>query len=119
MAKQAKTNKLGSLSEKESGQLILSGEIDYRNGKQLREIGRTIINNSSAKEFTLSCATVTRTSSVGLSLVLSLIRDAQRLGKSFVIISLPIGLEEIAKFSGVIDILPLSNELKIIDNVTG
>ncbi len=102
------TNTLGSIAERSLGQLVLSGEIDYRNGKQLREIGRALIQNSSAKEFTLNCAELTRTSSVGLSLVLSLIRDAQRANKKLVLKNLPTGLEEIAKFSGVIDILPIS-----------
>lgn len=107
--------KLATLEERGSGELILSGVLDYRTGKQLYRMGNTLISHTSAKELVLDGAGITRTSSVGLSLILSLIRDAERVGKKLIIRSLPIELEEIAKFSGVLDMLPLATNFEAID----
>ncbi|UYZ83878.1 STAS domain-containing protein [Entomomonas sp. E2T0] len=106
---------LATLKEGSTGELLLSGQLDYRSGKHLYEQSETIIKNSSANAFTLDCSGVTRTSSVGLSLVLSLIRDAKKAGKSLTIKSLTEDLDEIAKFSGVTEILPLADDFKVVN----
>lgn len=109
------TTTLATLQESSVGELILAGQLDYRNGKHLCELGDAIIKNSSANTFTLDCSGVTRTSSVGLSLILSLIRDAKKLGKTLMIKTLTEDLDEIAKFSGVTEILPLTDDFKVVN----
>ena len=106
---------LATLKEGSAGELLLSGQLDYRNGKHLCELGESIVKNSSASSFTLDCSGVIRTSSVGLSLILSLIRDAKALGKTLMIKSLTEDLDEIAKFSGVTEILPLTDDFKVVN----
>ncbi|MFD1261375.1 STAS domain-containing protein [Entomomonas asaccharolytica] len=106
---------LATLKEGSAGELLLAGQLDYRNGKHLCELGESIINNSSASSFTLDCSGVTRTSSVGLSLVLSLIRDAKKQAKPLMIKTFTEDLDEIAKFSGLIEILPLADDFKVVN----
>lgn len=115
MTNVATEKKLASLKEGGSGELLLSGVLDYSTGKQLYMMGNSIISHCSANELILDGTGITRTSSVGLSLVLSLIRDAERVGKKLIIRSLPVELQEIAKFSGVLDILPLATDFEVID----
>lgn len=109
---------LGTLTEKNAGELILAGQLDYRNGKQLWQSGSQIIQKSSASHFTLDCSRVTRTSSVGLSLILSLIRQAKKAGKKLTIKTLTTDLDDIARFSGVSELLPLEESFKVIEKAT-
>lgn len=115
MTKLSTNNTLATLTEGSVGELLLSGELDYRSGKYLYDLGKTIIYNSSANAFTLDCTGVTRTSSVGVSLVLSLIRDAKRVNKTLTIKNLTDDLDAIAKFSGVTEILPLAKDFKVVN----
>lgn len=103
-----------TLTESGLGELKLAGQVDYRNGKYLSEIGQSIIHQSKATAFTLDCSGVTRTSSVGVSLILSLIREAKQTGRSLTIKALTTDLEEIARFSDLKDVLPLSADYQVI-----
>lgn len=103
-----------TLKEGSAGQLSLVGQVDFRNGKYLSELGKAMIAQSQATAFTLDCSGVTRTSSVGVSLILSLIRDANHTGRELRIKSLTTDLEEIAKFSDLKDVLPLTDDYKVI-----
>ena len=105
---------LATLAEGSSGQLSLKGQLDYRSGKALFEQGKLIIRQSAAKAFTLDCSAVTRTSSVGVALILSLVRDAQQLGKTLQIKNLTKDLEEIANFTGIKDVLPLASDYQVV-----
>lgn len=103
-----------TLAEGSTGELKLAGQVDYRNGKYLSELGQSIITQSKATTFTLDCSGVTRTSSVGVSLILSLIRDANQTGRTLLIKTLTTDLEEIAKFSDLKEVLPLSEDYQVI-----
>lgn len=109
------TNSLATLAERSSGELILAGQLDYRNGKSLCDLGCSLIKKSSAKTFMLDCSGVTRTSSVGVSLILSLIRDAKVSGKTLIIKTLTTDLDVIAKFSGISEILPLASDFNVVN----
>lgn len=103
-----------TLAEGSTGELKLAGQVDYRNGKYLSELGQSIITQSKATTFTLDCSGVTRTSSVGVSLILSLIRDANQTGRTLLIKALTTDLEEIVKFSDLKEVLPLSEDYQVI-----
>lgn len=103
-----------TLTEGSPGELKLVGQVDYRNGKYLSELGKSLIKQSQASMFTLDCSGVTRTSSVGVSIILSLIRDANHTGRDLYIKTLTKDLEEIVKFSDLKDVLPLSDNYQII-----
>lgn len=105
---------VGTVLEQSPGELALAGCLDYRNGKALSLAGRQLIQSSSAKQIMLDCAAVTRSSSVGLALILSLIRSANTANKTLLIKSLTEDLAQIAKFSGVMDLLPLSDNFTVI-----
>lgn len=106
---------LATLTEGSQGQLTLKGQLDYRSGKVLFEQGKKIIKQSFSKAFTLDCAAVTRTSSVGVALILSLVREANQAGKTLVIKSLTKDLEVIANFTDVKELLPLAGDYETIN----
>lgn len=81
------------------GELMLSGVVDYRTGPALREQGAALIKASTASALTLDCSGVEKSSSVGLSLLLAFMRDAQAAGKSVTVRALPEDMQEIAKVS--------------------
>ncbi|MGC5702445.1 anti-sigma factor antagonist [Pseudomonas sp. NFXW11] len=89
----------------ESGELLISGVLDYRSGPGLRKQGQALIKSSQAAALVLDCSAVDKSSSVGLALLLAFMRDAQALGKAVSIRAMPADMREIAEVSGVTEIL--------------
>ena len=90
-----------------AGELVLSGVLDYRSGPVLREAGRRLIESSVAAELVLDCSVVEKSSSVGLSLLLAYLRDADKAGKRLIVRGLPQDMRETAKVSGLHELLDL------------
>lgn len=97
------------ISEVEAGVLQLSGVLDYRSGPQLRAQGRSLIAATQAPRLVLDCSAVEKSSSVGLSLLLSFLRDADQAKKPLEIRSLPKDMRDIAKVSDLQEILPIKD----------
>ena len=57
----------------------------------------------------VDCAGVTQSSSVGLSLLLCLLRDARATGKTLRIRNLPAEMREVAEVYGLLELLPLDD----------
>jgi len=89
----------------ETGELLLSGVLDYRSGPGLRKEGAALIKASSAAALVVDCAAVEKSSSVGLSLLLCFMRDAQAAGKALTIRALPEDMREIAQVSELTELL--------------
>jgi len=85
----------------EPGVLCLAGELDYRSGPALRKQGKALIGACGEARLVLDCSAVARSTSVGLSLLLAFIRDAQAAGKAFEVRAMPDDMREIA---GVYDL---------------
>ena len=96
-----------SLDERTAGRLQLAGVLDYSTGPALRERGARLIADSTALQLQVDCSAVVKSSSVGLALLLAFVRDASAAGKSLVISALPADMREIAKVSGLLELLPL------------
>ena len=96
-----------SLTLSADGVLSLVGVLDYRSGPALREQGRKLISGGAQASLLLDCAGVSKSSSVGLALVLAFMRDARGVGKQLVLRNLPEDMREIAQVSGLGDLLPL------------
>lgn len=90
----------GAIRLGESGELLLSGVLDYRSGPRLREAGRKLIADNAAR-LVLDCSAVDKSSSVGLALLLAFMRDAKAAGKQLEVRGLPQDMREIAKVSGL------------------
>ncbi|WP_231422532.1 STAS domain-containing protein [Pseudomonas sp. Leaf59] len=88
-----------------AGELFLSGVLDYRTGPDLRKQGQALIQASSAPALVLDCSAVTKSSSVGLSLLLCFMRDAEAANKPLSIRALPEDMREIAEVSGLTELL--------------
>lgn len=88
-----------------AGELLLSGVLDFRSGPGLRKEGQALINASTAASLIVDCSAVEKSSSVGLSLLLAFMRDAQAAGKALSIRALPDDMREIAQVSGLTELL--------------
>lgn len=89
------------------GQLQLTGVLDYRTGPQLRKQGAALIKSSDTPNLVLDCSGVVKSSSVGLALLLAFMRDAGDAGKSVSVQALPVDMQEIAKVSGLTELLDI------------
>lgn len=89
----------------DAGELRLSGVLDYRSGPGLREQGRALIKASQAAALVVDCCAVTKSSSIGLSLLLCYMRDAQAAGKALSIRGMPEDMREIAQVSELTELL--------------
>ncbi|AHG39545.1 anti-sigma factor antagonist [Pseudomonas syringae CC1557] len=87
------------------GELKMIGVLDFRTGPQLRKQGAALIKSGDLTELTLDCSDVEKSSSVGLALVLAFMRDARDAGKSLTVRSLPQDMREIARVSGLTELL--------------
>ncbi len=99
----------GTLREVQSGGLALQGVIDMHVGAQLRDAARRLLAGSPTHEVWIDCAAITQSSSVGLSLLLCLLRDAQATGKSLQIRNLPEDMRQVAEVYGLLELLPLAD----------
>ena len=89
----------------ETGELRLSGVLDYRTGPGLRKQGQALINASKATAVVVDCSAVEKSSSVGLSLLLCFMRDATAAGKAVSIRAMPEDMREIAQVSELTELL--------------
>lgn len=96
-----------AIVEQAPGLLALSGVLDYQSGPALREQGGRLIRATLASTCVVDCSAVEKSSSVGLSLLLSYTRDAQAAGKALSIRSLPQDMSGIAKVCELHHVLPL------------
>lgn len=97
-----------SIREGSAGELLLSGVLDHACGPALREQGRQLIVASPASSLMVDCTAVERSTSVGLSLLLCFLRDAQGAAKTLQLRALPEELRQLAGVSGLSEILPLA-----------
>ncbi|MBB3242977.1 phospholipid transport system transporter-binding protein [Pseudomonas sp. Tn43] len=89
----------------EAGELLLSGVLNYRTGPNLRKQGQALIKSSNAAALVVDCSAVEKSSSVGLSLLLCFMRDAQAAGKALSIRAMPDDMREIAQVSELTELL--------------
>lgn len=94
-----------AVSMGEAGELMLRGVLDYRTGPALRKQGQALIKSSTAPALVVDCSGVQKSSSVGLSLLLCFMRDAQAAGKALSIRALPDDMREIAQVSELTELL--------------
>lgn len=100
----------GRIERGTDGELRLIGVLDYQSGPSLRRQGQALIRQAKGKRVRVDCASVAKSSSVGLSLLLAFMRDAREQGDKIVITNLPDDMREIARVSGLLDVLSLEYE---------
>ena len=94
-----------------AGELRMFGVLDYRSAPALRRAGQALIRDGQSAELRIDCAGIEKSSSVGLSLLLCFARDAKKLGRDVSVINLPQDMHQIARVSGLLDVLPLANDM--------
>jgi len=92
------------------GELRLFGVLDYQSGPALRRAGQALIREHKGKRLLIDCSAVEKSSSVGLSLLLAFTRDATASGQDVLIAGMPGDMREIARVSGLLDVLSLADE---------
>lgn len=95
-----------AIVERAPGELALSGVIDHVSGPALREQGRRLIQGGRVP-LVLDCSAVSKSNSVGLSLLLAFMRDARQAGRELSIRALPEDMREMAQVSALLELLPL------------
>jgi phospholipid transport system transporter-binding protein len=86
-------------------ELRVSGVLDYRTGARLREQGRTLVRQVPGTQVVVDCSAVEKASSVGISLLLALSRDAREAGKALTVRAMPRELCQIAEVCGIATLL--------------
>ncbi|QKZ06707.1 MULTISPECIES: STAS domain-containing protein [Pseudomonas] len=94
-----------AISQGASGELLLTGVLDYSTGTALRKQGQALVKASQGTALVLDCAGVVKSSSVGLSLLLCLQRDAIASGKTLAFRGLPRDMQQIAEVCQLTGIL--------------
>ncbi|MDR2307705.1 MAG: STAS domain-containing protein [Paucimonas sp.] len=89
----------------EPGVLALAGVLDYRSGPALRKQGKALIAGSREPRLVFDCSAVVKSSSVGLSLLLAFMRDAQAAGKACELRGMPADMREIAEVYDLDEVL--------------
>ena len=97
------------ISEQAPGVFLLAGVLDYLSAPALRDAGARLIKASAAEAYVVDCAAVSKSSSVGLSLLLAFMRDAEAAGKSLVVRGLSEDMRQIAGVCGLLEVLPLES----------
>lgn len=95
----------GAVTLAGESELRLSGVLDYQTGPRLRKEGQALIKKALAKSLVVDCSAVTKSSSVGLSLLLCFLRDAEAAKKPVSIRAMPEDMREIAEVSGLTELL--------------
>ncbi|SHL12830.1 STAS domain-containing protein [Phytopseudomonas punonensis] len=96
-----------AIVEQSPGVFALSGVLDYQSGPALREQGGRLIRDTQASDCVIDCSAVQKSSSVGLSLLLSYMRDARAAGKPLSVRGLPHDMNGIAKVCELHHVLPV------------
>lgn len=96
-----------SIAEQAPGVFQLAGVLDYSSGPALREQGGRLLAASQASACVIDCSAVEKSSSVGLALLLALMRDASAAGKTLTISNLPEDMRGIAGVCELLELLPL------------
>jgi phospholipid transport system transporter-binding protein len=92
-------------SMSEPGVLRLAGVLDYRSGPALRKQGQALIKASGDAQLIIDCTAVEHSTSVGLSLLLAFMRDAQAAGKRCQVQGLPDDMRDIAQVYDLDEVL--------------
>ena len=90
-------------------QLSLRGVLDYRTAPALLKQGKSLINSAVSSEIEIDCAAVTKSSSVGLALVLAFMREGIRLNKQMSVVGLPEDMQQIAEVCQLSPVLAPTN----------
>ncbi|WP_312921686.1 STAS domain-containing protein [Stutzerimonas nitrititolerans] len=98
-----------------AGELRMLGVLDYRSAPALCRTGQALIREGQGAGLRIDCGGVEKSSSVGLSLLLCFVRDAKKLGRDVSIANLPQDMQQIARVSGLLDVLPLVNDTPGVD----
>lgn len=103
------TEKVAIIQQVNSQRMVLEGDLNQHTVAALRIQYSTLIK-SAESQVSIDLAKVERSTSVGLSLLLCYIRKAKKLNKTVVFVNIPDSLFEMARVSGLDDVLPLGRD---------
>lgn len=89
----------------QSGLLSLSGVLDYTTGKTLFVEGKKLIASCAHKHIKIDCANVSKSSSVGVALLLAFMRDILAAKKHYQLQNIPPDMQQIAQVCGLQTVL--------------
>lgn len=98
---------MASIRDCGDGLLAVTGELSFDSVAALREQGNTLLAAGSGP-CRVDLAGVSFGSSAGVSLLLCWVREARARGRALQYLNLPAGMVEIARVTGVDDLLPVA-----------
>lgn len=89
----------------QAGVLRITGVLDYSTGSSLCEQGKKLIASCSHANIVIDCEHVSKSSSVGVALVLAFIRATLASNKKYQVQNLPNDMQQIAQVCGLESVL--------------
>ena len=96
------------LEKVSSGHYILKGQLSFKTVPELWKINKELLFSDEAQILDINLSQIERSDSSGLALLVEWYREAEQDGKKITFFNLPVQMFEIARISGLNEILPLS-----------
>jgi len=94
-----------SISEPNSGRVVVTGELTFATAREARQIGILVLESSRAERIVVDCTAVSRADSAGLAVLLDWLAWGRRRSRPLSLQNLPASLIAIARISEVDELL--------------
>ncbi len=97
------------INKQKEGIYAIEGELNMQTVPDISRQLHELISRNDGKSFTLDLALVSRSDSAGVALLVDAMQIATKEKRTLLFSNLPSQMQDIAGISGLLDILPLSN----------
>lgn len=98
-----------TIKQQSDGNFVIEGELNMQTVPAVSQQLKNILPKSNGQTFTLDLAAVTRSDSAGVALLVEMMQIAKAANQTLLFSNLPGQMKDIAGVSGLLEILPLSN----------
>ena len=97
-----------TIKKQSDGIFVIEGELNMQTVPAVSQQLQNILPKTNGADFTLDLAAVTRSDSAGVALLVEVMQIAKEANLKFHFANLPAQMQDISEVSGLLDILPLS-----------
>ncbi|MDH5602149.1 MAG: STAS domain-containing protein [Gammaproteobacteria bacterium] len=97
-----------TITQQSAGLYAIEGELNMQTVPAVSQQLQNILPKTNGETYTLDLASVTRSDSAGVALLVEVMQIAKAANQTLLFSNLPGQMKEIAGVSGLLDILPLS-----------
>ncbi len=102
------TKAIARLEKTASGHYQLSGELSFESVPELWQQNKNVLFEDDNKQLEINLVTLERSDSSGLAILVEWFREAEKQNKKIIFLNVPQQMYDIAKVSGLDEILPLA-----------